>query len=145
MHTATRFQRLVNKIARMSQNPNEFGTGEHLSLAEIQVIHTIGNYPEITVTELAQQLGLTKGTVSPVVTKLVRRGYLTKTRSHRDGRKMKLDLTEKGMTAAEGYEQYATEYVSQYAQEISFGEWVIVNEILAKLEAYIDTKMKNGN
>ena len=143
-HTAARFQRLINKIARMSQNPNQFGTGELLPMAEIQVIHTVGNLPEITVTELAQQLGLTKGTVSPVVNKLVKRGYLAKTRSKRDGRKMKLTLTEKGRIAAEGYEQYANEYLSQYAQEISFGEWVIVNEILAKLEAFIDKKMKEG-
>ncbi|MFO8010541.1 MAG: MarR family transcriptional regulator [Dehalococcoidia bacterium] len=142
-HTAARFQRLINKIARMSQTPSEFGTGESLPLANIQVIHTVGNYPDITVTELSQQLGLTKGTVSPVVNRLVERGYLEKTRSKRDGRRVKLNLTDRGKTAAEGYEEYAREYVSQYAREISFGEWVIVNEILAKLEAFIDNKLKN--
>ncbi|MFO8102502.1 MAG: MarR family winged helix-turn-helix transcriptional regulator [Dehalococcoidia bacterium] len=143
-HTAARFQRLINKIARLSQTPSEFGTGERLPLAEIQVIHTVSNAPDITVTELSGQLGLTKGTVSPIVNRLVERGYLTKTRSKQDGRKVKLNLTDKGKTAAEGYEDYAREYVSQYASEISFGEWIIVNEILAKLEAFVDTKMKEG-
>ncbi len=141
-HTAARFQRLINKIARMSQTPSEFGTGERLPLADIQIIHTVGNYPGITVTELSQQLGLTKGTISPVVNRLVERSYLTKTKSNQDGRKAKLNLTDKGEKAASGYEEYAREYVSKYAREISFGEWVIVNEILAKLEAFVDTKMK---
>ena len=143
-HTAARFQRLINKVARMSQNPKQFGTGEFLPLAEIQIIHTVGNIPDITMTELSGQLGLTKGTVSPVVNRLVERGYLIKTRSQRDGRRAKLNLTSKGTTAAEGYEEYAREYVAQYASEISFGEWIIVNEILAKLEAFIDNKLKSN-
>ncbi len=143
-HTAARFQRIINKIARMSQTPSEFGTGESLPLAEIQAIHTVSNCPDITMTELSGQLGLTKGTVSPVVNRLVEKGYLEKTKSNQDGRKVKLNLTDKGKIAAEGYEDYAREYVSQYAREISFGEWIIVNEILAKLEAFVDTKMKEG-
>lgn len=143
--TAARFQRIVNKIARMSQAPRDFGTGELLPAAEIQIIHTVGSNPAITVTELSRLLGLTKGTVSPIVNRMVQRDYLRKTRSSQDGRKVQLAITDKGEAAAQGYERYAEEYVSLYAQEISFGEWVIVNEILVKLEAFIDNKLKNGN
>lgn len=140
--TAATFQRIINKIARMSQAPSEFGTGELLPLAEIQTIHAVGNSPGITVTEVSHQLGLTKGTVSPVVNRLADKGYLTKSKSGQDGRKVRLELTNKGEIAYRGYEQYAEEYVSQYACEISYGEWVIVNETLSKLEAFIDNKMK---
>jgi DNA-binding MarR family transcriptional regulator len=96
------------------------------------------------VTDLSRQLGLTKGTVSPIVNRLVERDYLKKARSSQDGRKVKLELTNKGEIASQGYEKYAEEYVSQYAQEISYGEWVIVNETLVKLEAFVDIKMKEG-
>ena len=142
--TAARFQRIINKIARMSQAPRDFGTGELLPVAEIQVIHTVGGNPDITVTELSRQLGLTKGTISPIVNRLVERDYLKKARSPQDGRKVQLRITDKGANAFQGYESYAEEYVSQYAQEISYGEWVIVNETLVKLEAFVDTKMKEG-
>ena len=142
--TAARFQRIINKIARMSQAPRDFGTGEVLPLAEIQAIYTVGGNPGITVTELSLQLGLTKGTVSPIVKRLVERDYLKKARSAQDGRKLQLEITEKGEIAFQGFEKYAEEYVSLYAQEISFGEWVIVNEILVKLEAFVDTKMREG-
>ena len=142
--TAVRFQRIINKIARMSQAPRDFGTGELLPLAEIQAIYTVGGNPGITVTELSLQLGLTKGTVSPIVNRLVERDYLKKARSAQDGRKLQLEITGKGKIAFQGYEKYAEEYVSLYAQEISFGEWVIVNEILVKLEAFVDTKMREG-
>ncbi len=139
--TAARFQRIINKIARMSQASRDFGTGELLPVAEIQAINTVGGNPGITVTELSLQLGLTKGTVSPIVNKLVEKDYLKKAKSTQDGRKLQLEITEKGETASLGYERYAVEYVSHYAQEISFGEWVMVNEILGKLEDFIDTKM----
>jgi len=143
--TASRFQRIVNKIARISQAPRDFGTGELLPAADIQVIHTVGGNPAITVTEVSRLLGLTKGTVSPIVNRLVQKGYLRKTRSSQDGRKVQLAITDRGEAAAQGYEKYAEEYVSHYAREISFGEWVIVNEILVKLEAFIDNKLKNEN
>ena len=142
--TAARFQRIINKIVRMSRSPREFGTGELLPLAEIQIIHTVGINPNITVTDLSRQLGLTKGTVSPLVNKLVQKDCLRKTRSTQDGRKVQLGITDKGEIASQGYEKYAEEYVSQYAQEISYGEWGIVNETLVKLEAFVDTKMKEG-
>lgn len=140
---AARFQRIVNKIARMSQGARDFGTGEPLTAAEIQSVHLVGNRPGITVTELARRLGLTKGSVSPIVNRLVERGYIEKERSDRDGRRLKLSLTAKGRIAADGYESYAREYVSHYASEISPGEWMIVNEILGKLESFIDSKMGN--
>ncbi len=142
--TAARFQRIINKIARMSQAPQEFGTGELLPAAEIQIIHTVGTNPKITVTELSSQLGLTKGTVSPMINRLVERAYLRKSKSSEDGRKVQLEIAEKGEIAFQGYEQYAEEYVSLYANEISYGEWIIVNETLAKLEIFLDTKMKEG-
>ncbi len=128
----------------MSQAPRDFGTGELLSAAEIQIIHTVGGTTNITVTDLSRLLGLTKGTVSPLVNKLVERDYLKKTRSSEDGRKVQLELTRKGEIASQGYEKYAEEYVSLYAQEISFGEWVLVNEVLVKLETFVDIKMSEN-
>ncbi len=142
--TAARFQRIINKIARMSQAPQQFGTDELLPAAEIQIIHTVGTNPKITVTELSLQLGLTKGTVSPMVNRLVKRDYLAKSKSSSDGRKVQLQIADKGKIAFQGYEKYAEEYVSLYAHEISYGEWIIVSETLGKLETFLDTKMKDS-
>ena len=140
--TAARFQRITNKIVRMSQAPQDFGTGEALPAAEIQIIHAVGINPGISVTDLSSQLGLTKGTVSPMVNRLAKREYLTKEKSGQDGRKVRLEITSKGETAFKGYEKYAEEYIAQYAHNISFGEWIIVNETLTKLENFVDMKLK---
>jgi DNA-binding MarR family transcriptional regulator len=139
------FMRVVNKLARLAQTPADLGTGEALYYSELQVIDAVQNNPGINVTALANLLGITTGTVSPIVNQLANRGYLRKSRISGDGRVVRLELTEKGMVAFKGRQKQAREYAVEYAREISFGEWAIFNEILVKLEAFVDKKMRNGD
>jgi DNA-binding MarR family transcriptional regulator len=139
------FVRVVNKLARLAQTPADLGTGEALYYSELQVIDAVQNNPGINVTALANLLGITTGTVSPIVNQLANRGYLRKSRISGDGRVVRLELTEKGMVAFKGLQKQAREYAVEYAREISFGEWAIFNEILVKLEAFVDKKMRNGD
>lgn len=143
--TSLQFIRVVNKLARLAQNPTDFGTGEVLYFSELQVIDAVQNNRGINVTGLASLLGITTGTVSPIVNRLANRGYIKKSRVGGDGRVVRLELTEKGMVAFEGLQRQAREYAVEYAKEISFGEWAIFNEILAKFEAFVDKKMRNAD
>ena len=52
-----------------------------------------------TVSAFAEFHGTTRGTASQTVKSLVNRGYLIRTRSRRDGRSVRLDLTGKGEKA----------------------------------------------
>ncbi len=52
-----------------------------------------------TVSAFAEFHGTTRGTASQTVKSLVNRGYLIRTRSQRDGRSARLDVTEKGKAA----------------------------------------------
>jgi DNA-binding MarR family transcriptional regulator len=138
------FIRVVNKLARLAQTPTDFGTGEALYYSELQVIDAVQNNPGINVTALAGLLGITTGTVSPIVNRLAKRGYLKKSRATGDGRVVRLELAEKGTVAFKGLQQQAREYAVEYAKEMSYGEWAIFNEILVKLEAFVDKKLRNG-
>ena len=52
-----------------------------------------------TVSAFAEFHGTTRGTASQTIKSLVNRGYLIRTRSQRDGRSVRLDLTGKGKKA----------------------------------------------
>ena len=52
-----------------------------------------------TVSAFAEFHGTTRGTASQTVKSMVNRGYLIRTRSRRDGRSVRLDLTGKGEKA----------------------------------------------
>ncbi len=49
------------------------------------------------------------------------------------------------MVAFKGLQRQAREYAVEYAKGLSFGEWAIFNEILVKLEAFVDRKIRNGD
>ncbi len=100
----------------------------------------MGNNPEINITELSNILGITKGTASPVANILAGRGYLKKLHASDDSRVVRLQLTEKGEVAWKGFAKQAKEY----AREFTAVQWSTFNNIIAKLEAFIDNKLKKG-
>lgn len=60
----------------------------------------------MNVTQLAEQLGVTKGTISPVVTKLAKRGYVSKLKGGENNKEVLLRLTVKGQMAYHGHEMF---------------------------------------
>lgn len=135
---------IINRIARMAKSPSYFGTGDLLYFSEVQIIDVMGNNPEINITELSNILGITKGTASPVVNTLAGRGYLKKLHASDDSRVVRLQLTEKGEVAWNGLEKQAKEYASEYAREFTAAQWATFNNIIARLEAFVDNKLKKG-
>lgn len=64
--------------------------------AHHRVIHFVGQYPSITVSELLNILGITKQSLSRVLGQLVREGFVTQQAGTDDRRQRLLELTSKG-------------------------------------------------
>ena len=69
-----------------------FGRAHH------RVIYFVGRFPAITVSELLAILGITKQSLSRVLSQLVREGFVLQRQGTRDRRQRLLTLTEKGRT-----------------------------------------------
>ncbi len=80
----------------MHQAPREYGTGVPLYGSEIHTIQAIGKSIGTNVTELAEKMGVTKGAVSQMVSKLVEKGMVRKTRAQDNAKEVVLELTELG-------------------------------------------------
>ena len=74
------FIRIVNKFNRFEKVPMDFGVEEMLYPSEIHTIEAIGNNSRINVSQLAELLGITKGAVSQMINKLVRKQFVKKTK-----------------------------------------------------------------
>ncbi len=98
--------RVVHKFHTLEKIPKDFGIGESFYQQEIHTIAAIGNHPDMNVTQLAEQLGVTKGTISPVVTKLAKRGYVSKLKGGENNKDVLLRLTVKGQMAYHGHEMF---------------------------------------
>lgn len=138
--TVSIFERIVNKIHMMERIPKDFGTGELLHLGQINTIVAVGENPRISVSELSNQLGITKASASEMVKKLEKKGYLKRTKDAGDGRCVLLEVTDRGRSICERHDKLHRENLSKYFEDITFGQAAIFKEILAKIEAYADMK-----
>ncbi len=79
------------------KNLKHVGDGK-LSIAEFHTLECIGNgeNSQRTVGEIAEALNVTVPTVTVCVNKLVKKGYVTKTKSERDARIAIIELTAEG-------------------------------------------------
>lgn len=79
------------------KNLKRVGNGE-LSIAEFHTLECIGNGEDSrrTVGEIAEALDVTVPTVTVCVNKLVKKGYVTKTKSEKDARVAIIELTAEG-------------------------------------------------
>jgi DNA-binding MarR family transcriptional regulator len=98
------FIRIVNLFQKLDAAPHDLGVGERLYRSEIHVLEAVGRGEGRTVTGLGDSLGITKGAVSQVVSKLEAKGYLTKERNPGYSKEKLLCLSEKGRSAFEAHE-----------------------------------------
>ncbi len=101
-----------------------------------QIIDVVENNPENNITELSNILRITKRTTSPVANILAGRGCLKKLHASDDSTVVRLQLTEKGEGAWKGFAKQAKEFTSV--------QWSTFNIVIAKLETFVDNKLKKG-
>ncbi len=140
-HATLALNRVIDRVLAFDRTPRDFGSGDLLSLTEIHAINAVKRNAGINITGLAKEIGLTKGTVSPIVSRLEEKGYLKK-RSDASNRKTVLvELTEKGEIANRGFVDFYLRFTSENGADITFGQYAVFSEVLAKLEAFLDNVM----
>lgn len=92
---AMQFTRLVNQWKAYDRLGHELA-GEHFTASELQIVKVVAEFPAKNTTELAAELGVTKGAVSQAVTKLVKRGHLERYRAPDNDRDTFTRLTRNG-------------------------------------------------
>lgn len=102
----TVLDRVVAKLSAVQQAPRQYGTGVPLYGSEIHTIQAIGKSTGINVTQLAEKMGVTKGAVSQMVSKLVEKGMVQKAHAQDNAKEVVLDLTELGRIGFRNHERF---------------------------------------
>jgi len=95
---------MENMIAADSQ-PMDFDTGHILHRAEIHTIDAIGRKDGLNLTQLAEDLGVTKGAASQMISKLVNKGLVSKTTAPEARREVVLELTGLGWRGYQAHQR----------------------------------------
>lgn len=136
-----KFERVMSKYSKAEKVPKNYGTKEILYKSEIHTIEAIGKNNKINVTQLALYLGITKGAVSQMIDKLVKKALVNKKLLSPTENEVSLELTEKGWLAYNGHEDYHKDLYAKIArnmEHLSQENIEAFSEILSELENFLD-------
>ncbi len=138
--------RIISKAFEFEKVPRDYGTGDLLYHSEIHTIHAIGAKPGLNVTQLASILGVTKGAVSQVVSKLNKKGLVDRYKETKNNKQVLLALTQKGQTAYSGHVDYHKKIDGAFFTEIGrvTNEQIeFLEQFFSKFESFIDRHLGN--
>lgn len=92
---------LSRKISSYESVPRKYGTEDELYMVEAHTINLIGSIGQTTTSELAKLTNKTKGAISQMVDKLIKKELVVKQKNPLDNREIIIELTEKGTTVYE--------------------------------------------
>jgi DNA-binding MarR family transcriptional regulator len=107
--------KLSSKIQNREKRPNDFGTGDILYRFEIHVINAIYKNPQTTVSELSKILCVTKGAISQIISKLIRKDFITRVKDPVSNKKIYLTVTQKGTFIAERHIMFHKKMIAEMA------------------------------
>ncbi len=111
-------ERTVHKYIQWEKKTHCYGPGIVLSQAEIHTIAVIGDNPDINITELARQRGVTKGAASQMIYKLVEKGLVEKQVSPNSDTEVVLKLTDSGHVAYLSHQKFHEESNEQFMKTL---------------------------
>ena len=138
----TLFVETFDTVMRVEEKSLKHVGGGDLSIAEFHTLECIGNGEENrrAVGEIAEALGVTVPTVTVCVGKLVKKGYVTKTRSEKDARVAIIELTPEGKRMNRLHRFFHEQMVLSISHEFSDEELDCLLRCIRKLNEFFDER-----
>lgn len=130
-------------IVKVEEQMVDSLSGGRLTLGEMHMLESVGRIPgrSATITEIAQDLEITLPSVTTMIKRLERKGYITKDRSSEDGRRVHVVLTNEGRRAEIAHRYVRRRIVRQLTAELSVAEREAILRGLEKMNEFIRRKI----
>lgn len=131
---------LFNKILKIEQDAIKKGALKDLSVTEIHTIEAIGMYKQRSMSEVASDLAITVGTLTTGINKLIRKGYVQRSRIESDRRVVLISLTKNGKLAYRLHEKFHKDLVKETIHGLNEKEEELLEMSLKKLNTFLGGK-----
>ena len=118
---------LFNYITYIEER-NLHKQGVPLSMNEVHLIESISKASDNTMSHIAKRSMVTQGTLTTNVKTLERKGYVERYRDEKDGRVVRLRLTEQSNPILEVHNQFHEQMIDKAIQDLHLED----NEVLMK-------------
>lgn len=129
--------RIYSGIMWIEENELRKSKFNDLTMREMHAIHAISMYDHKSASEVAKELHLTPGTLTAMVDRLVRKGYVKRLRSEDDRRVIRLGLTKKGRVIYRAHEAFHNMMVRSFLKDLDATEIKTIEKALWSLEQFL--------
>ncbi len=123
------------KVLRLQEKSVSLTSDDTISRTEMHALEEIKNGSKITLTKLAEKLGISKATASVCVSRLVKKDYIHKVKFKKDKRKRGIQLTERGEHLCIKHEAFHERMIDSLLTDFKVSEYP---ELLKGLQALYD-------
>ncbi|HQD49540.1 MAG TPA: MarR family transcriptional regulator [Defluviitaleaceae bacterium] len=131
---------IFNDILTIEETALKKGSFSDLSVKEMHTIEAMGMYQPRTMTEVAQDLKITVGTLTTAINRLVKKGYVERNRIEDDRRIVQVQLTKKGKLAYRIHEKFHTDMINAMIDGLKEEEEDILVKALSQLSKFLKDK-----
>lgn len=139
-----KFLHIHNQLKILEKSSKKFGIDEELSLSELEFVKAIGRHPRKNMTEMASILGITKGAVSQMSMKLIKKSMIVKEQNPSNSKEIRLSLSHKGKKVFEKAENFYYEMFEELDEKINK---MNIEQIELILESFdlVENYLKNNS
>lgn len=121
-------------------------SNDRLSLSEMHMLESIGKKSgaDMTITEIAQDLEITLPSVTAMIKRLEKKGYVTKDRSTEDARRVRIVLSAEGRRAEIVHRYFHRKMVRSITADLNVMERSALMSGLEKMNAFLRTEILDG-
>lgn len=134
-----------NDILAIEQTALREGVFKDMSITEMHTLEAIGMYVPRTMSEVANDLSITVGTLTTAIGNLVKKGYVERRRSEEDRRVVKIALTKKGKLAYRIHQKFHSDMVKIAIEGLNPEEEEILAAALEKLNVFFKSRYNIKN
>jgi len=113
-----------------------------LSIAELHTLDAIGPYEARAMSETAIRLGITTGTLTVAVDRLVRKGYVERNRDTKDRRVVRIHLTRRGKLAFRMHGKFHTLLVRRIMEPLDAERQEILAEMIRNVDQFVSEQYR---
>ena len=135
----------MGKYSRIEKLPFDFGVGDPLFPAEIKMISTVVGHGSSGVTDLARELGITKGAVSQIIGRLCKKGLLSKEIDQLNRARSIIKATELGRIAHSNHMEFHKQHDAEFIEFLSLlddNSYRLVCELGEKINSWMDNYLE---